>query len=96
MTAKPRVVSLFCGAGGMDLGFVGAGFEVAYFQVLDQGCRIEGLTTAIEDGVTWAVEYLIDLDETGATRRARIRGRSAAGFSSALLMLPREVRRAGN
>ena len=61
------------------------GFEVAYFQVLDQGCRIEGLTTAIEDGVTWAVEYLIDLDAAGATRRARIRGRSAAGSSSALL-----------
>ena len=61
------------------------GFEVAYFQVLDQGCRIEGVTTAIEDGVTWAVEYLIDLDAAGATRRARIRGQSAAGSSSALL-----------
>jgi hypothetical protein len=61
------------------------GFEVAYFQVLDRGCRIQGWTTAIEDGVTWAVEYLIDLDGTGATRSARIRGRSAAGFSSALL-----------
>ncbi|MFZ0081436.1 MAG: putative glycolipid-binding domain-containing protein, partial [Trebonia sp.] len=61
------------------------GFEVAYFEVLDRGCRIEGMTTAIEDGVTWAVEYSIDLDETGATRGARIRGRSAAGSSSALL-----------
>jgi hypothetical protein len=62
-----------------------AGFEVAYFQVLDLGWRIEGMTTAIEDGVTWAVEYSIDLDATGATRSARIRGRSAAGSSSALL-----------
>jgi hypothetical protein len=62
-----------------------AGFEVAYFQVLDRGCHIEGLTTAIEDGVTWAVEYFIDLDTTGATRGAQIRGRSAAGSSSALL-----------
>ena len=62
-----------------------AGFEVAYFEVLDRGCRIEGLTAAIEDGVTWAVEYSIDLDATGATRGARIRGRSAAGSSSALL-----------
>jgi hypothetical protein len=61
------------------------GFEVAYFQALDRGCRIEGLTAAIEDGVTWAVEYFIDLDVTGATRSARIRGRSAAGSSSALL-----------
>jgi uncharacterized protein len=61
------------------------GFEVAYFQVLDQGWRIEGSTTAIEGGVTWAVEYVIDLDATGATRGARIRGRSATGSSSALL-----------
>jgi hypothetical protein len=61
------------------------GFEVAYFQVLDRGWRVEGWTTAIEDGVTWAVVYSIDLDGTGATRGARIRGRSAAGFSSALL-----------
>ena len=62
-----------------------AGFEVAYFQVLDRGCRIEGLTAAIEDGVTWTVEYFIDLDATGATRSAQVRGRSAAGSSSALL-----------
>ena len=61
------------------------GFEVAYFQDLGEGCRIEGWTTAIEDGWTWAVEYVIDLDGTGATRSARIRGRSAAGASSTLL-----------
>jgi uncharacterized protein len=61
------------------------GFEVAYFRVHDRGCRIEGITTAIEDGVTWAVEYSVDLDETGATRSARISGRSAAGSSLALL-----------
>jgi hypothetical protein len=58
---------------------------VAYFQVSDDGCRMQGWTAAIEDGVTWAVEYLIDLDETGSTRRAEIRGRSATGFSSVLL-----------
>ena len=62
-----------------------AGFEVAYFQPFGDGCRIQGWTTAIEDGSAWAVEYVIDLDGTGATRRARIRGRSAAGSSSALL-----------
>lgn len=61
------------------------GFEVVYFQPLGGGWRAEGWTTAIEDGETWAVEYAIDLDGTGATRSARIRGRSAAGFSSALL-----------
>jgi uncharacterized protein len=61
------------------------GFEVAYFQILGEGCRIDGWTTAIEDGTTWAVEYIIDLDGRGATRIARIRGRSATGFSSAFL-----------
>jgi hypothetical protein len=62
-----------------------AGFEVAYFQPFGEGLRVEGWTTAIEDGKTWAVEYVIDLDGTGATRGARIRGRSAAGLSTALL-----------
>jgi uncharacterized protein len=62
-----------------------AGFEVAYFQSFGEGSHIEGWTTAIEDGSTWAVEYIIDLDGTGATRSVRIRGRSADGFSSTLL-----------
>jgi len=61
------------------------GFEVVYFQALGGGCHIGGWTTAIEDGNTWAVEYVIDLDGAGATRGARIRGRSAAGFCSTLL-----------
>jgi hypothetical protein len=61
------------------------GFEVAYFDSLGEGCRVAGWTTAIEDGSTWAVEYVIDLDGTGATRSAGIRGRSAAGFTSTLL-----------
>ncbi len=61
------------------------GFEVVYFQALGGGCHIEGWTTAIEDGKTWAVEYTIALDGMGATRSARIRGRSAAGVSSTLL-----------
>ena len=62
-----------------------AGFEVVYFQPFGEGTRAEGWTTAIEDAGTWAVEYVIDLDETGATRSARVRSRSAAGYSSTLL-----------
>jgi uncharacterized protein len=62
-----------------------AGFEVAYFQPAAEGLRVEGWTTAVEDGQTWAVEYAIDLDRAGATRSAQIRGRSAAGLSAASL-----------
>jgi len=62
-----------------------SGFEVVYFDARGDGCRIEGWTTAIEDGATWAVEYTIEVDAVWATRSARIRGRSAGGFSSALL-----------
>ena len=62
-----------------------SGFEVAYFGARGDRCQIEGWTTAIEDGLTWAVEYVIEVDAAWATRSARIRGRSGAGFSSALL-----------
>jgi len=62
-----------------------SGFEVVYFQAGGDGSRIEGWTTAVEDGTTWVVEYAIDVDAAGATRSARIRGRSAGGLRSALL-----------
>jgi hypothetical protein len=62
-----------------------SGFEVVYFDAHNDGCRIEGWTTAIEDGATWAVEYVIEVDAHWATRSARTRGRSAEGFCSTLL-----------
>jgi hypothetical protein len=62
-----------------------SGFEVVYFQTGGDGCRIEGWSTAIEDGATWAVEYVIEVDTAWATRRAAIRGRSAAGSCSVVL-----------
>ena len=61
------------------------GFEVVYFSADGDGYRIEGWTTAIEDGATWAVQYAIEVDAAGATRRAAIHGRSAAGSCSARL-----------
>jgi len=62
-----------------------SGFEVVYFRADGDRCRIEGQTAAVEDGVTWAVEYAIEVDAAWATRSARIRGRSADGFRSARL-----------
>ena len=62
-----------------------SGFEVAYFHVLDDGVRIEGSTTAIQDGQTWAVDYALAVDTTWTTRRARISGRSASGLRSIVL-----------
>lgn len=61
------------------------GFEVVYFSAGGDGCLIEGWTTAIEDGATWAVQYAIEVDAAWATRSATIRGRSAAGSCSARL-----------
>jgi uncharacterized protein len=62
-----------------------SGFEVAFFHLLDDGCRIEGSTTAVEDGVAWIVDYEILLDAAWTTRSARISGRSASGSRSAAL-----------
>ena len=57
------------------------GFEVVYIE----GLLIEGYATAVEEGETWAVEYLIALDESWATRSARVRSRTAAGAHELLL-----------
>ena len=62
-----------------------SGFEVVFFAGTDGGCLILGCTTAVEDGTPWAVEYAIAVDGAGATRSARISGRSAAGSSSTVL-----------
>jgi uncharacterized protein len=61
------------------------GFEVVFLRARDSGCLIRGCTTAIEDGTPWSVEYAIELDSGGATRSARVSGRSAAGFRSTVL-----------
>jgi len=62
-----------------------SGFEVVFFQLVDDGCRIEGCTTAVEDGATWIVGYEIVLDAAWTTLSAHISGRSASGSRSAVL-----------
>jgi hypothetical protein len=61
------------------------GFEVVYFQTLDEGYRIDGYTTAIEDGEIWMVNYTIRIDTTWTTRRAQITGRSTCGLRQTVL-----------
>jgi hypothetical protein len=55
------------------------GFEVAFFRPRGGGYRIEGCTTAVEDGQTWAVTYLVDLDSRWTTRSVQVTSRTAAG-----------------
>jgi len=38
MKKKPKVISLFSGAGGMDIGFKNAGFEIAVAVEFDPSC----------------------------------------------------------
>ncbi|NKY55967.1 putative glycolipid-binding domain-containing protein [Nocardia flavorosea] len=62
-----------------------AGFEVSYFEPVEGSHRIEGASTAVEDGRTWFVAYDIAVDSAWRTRKARVTGRSAAGRRTVLL-----------
>jgi hypothetical protein len=55
------------------------GFEVVYFRTADDGYRVDGCTTAVEDGEPWVVEYAIHVDATWTTRGARVIARWPAG-----------------
>ena len=56
-----------------------AGFEVVFLHRDGPGRRVEGATTAVEDGEAWVVRYCIELASDWTTRSARVVGRSAAG-----------------
>jgi hypothetical protein len=61
------------------------GFEVVFLHTSDYGHRIEGATTAVEDGQAWAVEYVITLDRDWLTKSALVHGRSASGRRELML-----------
>lgn len=63
----------------------GAGFDVVFLHPDGSGRRIEGATTAVEDGEAWLVRYRITLDSDWTTRSARVVGQSAAGVREATL-----------
>jgi len=52
-----------------------SGFEVVFFHLLDDGYRVEGCTTAVQDSATWIVDYEIVVDAGPAGLR-RIRSPS--------------------
>ena len=61
------------------------GFEVAFLHPVDNGYRVEGHTAAVEDGQTWAVEYVVTLDRNWLTKSALVHGRSAWGRRELML-----------
>ena len=62
-----------------------SGFEVVYFHPLDDGHRIEGLTTAVEDRHTWLVAYEIDIGADWITRHASVTNRTVDGSKTIVL-----------
>ncbi|RKS68405.1 hypothetical protein BZB76_6669 [Actinomadura pelletieri DSM 43383] len=50
-----------------------AGFEVLRTTHRPDGWTLRGTTTAVEDGMAWVVEYVIEVDEGWRARRARVR-----------------------
>jgi uncharacterized protein len=55
------------------------GFEVLFPRRGPHGYRLEGYTTAIEDGQAWAIRYALMLDPSWTTRSVHIVGHSAQG-----------------
>jgi hypothetical protein len=62
-----------------------AGFEVVFAGRDGAGHRVEGATTAVEDGAAWAVRYDLRLDAAWRTRSARVVSRTADGVCEVAL-----------
>ena len=58
-----------------------SGFEVVFSSRRDGGHRLDGHTTAVEDGEAWSVRCTLVVDANWATRSAHVVGRSALGES---------------
>jgi hypothetical protein len=57
-----------------------AGFEVLFLH-RDEGClRLDGASTAVEEGEAWAIRYALTVDDRWVTRSAHIVGQSAEGL----------------
>lgn len=56
-----------------------AGFEVAFFEVLSDGHRVVGHTTAHESSALWSVGYDVTVDQSWRTTAVHAASLSAAG-----------------
>lgn len=72
LDAMPRQTA-FRHRGGRD------GFEIVFIETLGDGHVLRGVTTAVENGVTWSVSYDVALDHGWRTTSVTVVGRSAAG-----------------
>jgi len=61
------------------------GFEVVFVEARDDGFRIEGHTTAVEAGASWAIRYSIVVERDFRTRRATVNGLSRTGIREVML-----------
>jgi uncharacterized protein len=56
-----------------------AGFEVLFLRRENDVVRLDGYSTAVQEGEAWGIRYTLTLDEEWVTRQARIIGQSAQG-----------------
>ena len=61
------------------------GFEVVFFEPVDDGHLLAGCTTAVEEGRSWVVDYAIEVHADWRTRSARVTGRSGTATRTRLL-----------
>lgn len=61
------------------------GFEVLFVRGSARGVRCEGEVAAVEDGVGWAVSYVLLLDAEWRTRSAHVAFLTQAGRAASLL-----------
>ena len=67
------------------------GFEVAFLHRQPDGYLLEGQSTAVEDGVPWAIRYVLRVDASWSTRSAHVIGLSELGTRETRLEPPRRV-----
>jgi hypothetical protein len=62
-----------------------AGFEVLFSRREHGGFRLDGYSTAVEEGEAWGIRFALTLDDEWVTRRAHVVGQSALGVHEVLL-----------